>query len=93
MFGISREPVKCADGFRMSVQASGGHYCSPRDDDASAYESVEIGFPSAAEPLLMEYAESADRPTKTVYGWVPADVVKAVIAKHGGQVSGQLPPL
>ena len=93
MLFISRERVECADGFSMSVQASEGHYCSPRNNGAIAYESVEIGFPSAAEPLLAEYAEEPDKPTETVYGWVPADIVKAVIAKHGGQVSGQLPHL
>jgi len=31
--------------------------------------------------------------TKTVYAYVPAEVVLAVITKHGGQVGGMLPPL
>jgi len=43
-----------------------------------------VGFPSMDEPLLMPYAEDASRPTCTVYGWVPAQVIAEVIAKHGG---------
>ena len=36
----------------------------------------------------MEYAEDADNPTGTVYGWVPVEVVDAVIAAHGGINAG-----
>jgi len=85
------KPVVCADGFRMSVQAHHSAYCTPRQDDAERYTYVEVGFPSAEEPLIMEYAEEADKPTRTVYGWVPAHVVSMVIAKHGGMVEGEVP--
>lgn len=74
----------CADGFSMSVQAGEGHYCSPRINDHPAYYAFEIGYPSAPEPLLMEYAETPETPTDTVYGYVPTDVIDAVIAAHGG---------
>ena len=74
----------CNDGFVMSVQASSGHYCNPRVDNAGWYNSVEIGYPSTEEPLIMEYAENEDAPTDTVYGYVPVIVVDAVIEKHGG---------
>ena len=84
-------PVVCADGFKMSVQASTLHYCTPRYN-RGPYSAVEVGFPSKAEPLLIKWAEDRDDLTNTVYGWVPADVVKRVIAKHGGMVGGQLPP-
>ena len=47
--------------------------------------SVEIGFPSEKEELLMEYAEDQDRPTRTVYANVPHQVVHEVIMKHGGK--------
>ncbi len=76
-------PLVCADGFTMSVQASAGHYCTPRDN-TGPYTHFEIGFPSQEEPELMQYAESPDEPTETVYGWVPVEVVTAVIVKHGG---------
>ena len=86
------ELVVCADGFEMSVQAHDGAYCEPRINDAPRYEAVEVGFPSSQEELLMSWAESPDRPTETVYGWVPADRVSLVIAKHGGMLSGEVPP-
>jgi len=83
--------VICADGFSLSVQANETAYCHPRVDNAERYESVEVGFPSEAEPLLIAYAEDSDSPTETVYGWVPTERVTLVIAKHGGMIEGELP--
>ena len=85
------EAVLCADGFEMSVQANVTAYCSPRENSGK-YELVEVGFPSAVEPMLMPWAEDKDDPTGTVYGYVPVDVVTNVIVKHGGLVSGEVPP-
>ena len=77
-------PAQCADGFRMSVQASEGHYCSPRDS-IGPWRAVEIGYPSAKVDAFMPYIDGADSdPTDTVYGYVPIDVVVAAIADHGG---------
>ena len=94
----TRDYVVCADGFTMSVQASENHYCSPRADGAEViYGRVEIGFPSEREPEFDEYVEQLEDATinwtGSVYGWVPADIVALVIAKHGGMVSGQIPKL
>ena len=83
--------VICADGFEMSVQAHATAYCSPRIDDADKYTSVEIGFPSEREPLLIDFAEEVNKPTETVYGYVPVQTVTNVIAKHGGIVEGEVP--
>ena len=85
------EPVRCKDGFTMSVQAGETQYCHPRETGADKYTEVEIGFPNRPEDLLLEYAENGDRPTETVYAYVPASLVTLVIAKHGGMVSGELP--
>ena len=94
MFQPRRMSVVCKDGFAMSVQASEYHYCSPRVSGlGQPYTSVEIGFPSELEDLLIEFAEDMDEPTGTVYPYVPADVVIAVIEKHGGMVEGQIPEL
>jgi len=82
--------VSCADGFSMSVQASTFNYCAPRNDDGP-YSQVEVGFPSAREEMLMDWAEDPDDPTGTVYGYVPVSVVTNVIAKHGGIVDGDVP--
>jgi hypothetical protein len=82
----------CKSGFSMSVQASKTNYSSPRDN-TGPYTAVEIGFPSAAEPLIIGYAEDQDNPTETIYGWVPAGLVKALIIKHNGIEEGEVPPL
>lgn len=76
--------ITCADGFTMSVQVSDSHYCSPRIIDAEYYSTVEVGYPSRPEELLMPFAEDASYPTNTVYGYVDVDIVDAVIKKHGG---------
>ena len=90
--GASRNKrVVCADGFSMSVQAHQSAYCSPRIDNAEKYTSVEIGFPSAREPMLMEYCDEPGAPLDTVYGYVPVQVVNTVLAKHGGIVEGNVP--
>jgi len=86
------KPITCADGFSMSVQANQGAYCSPRVDGAEAYTACEIGYPNMIEELLLEFAEDKESPTDTVYGWVPSQTIALVCAKHGGIVSGELPP-
>jgi hypothetical protein len=75
--------IKCADGLEFSAQASEAHYCSPRKN-IGPYVSVEIGFPNQPVPEFMQWAEEPDNPTKTVYGWVPVDVVEHVVNMHGG---------
>jgi len=89
------KPIVCKDGFKMSVQASEYTYCTPRIDNAQRYEAVEVGFPSRHEELLMPfidgYADMASS-TNSVYGYVPAQVIVDVVAKHGGIVEGELPP-
>ena len=92
MFKKQCQTVVCADGFTMSVQASGRNYSTPRDD-VGPYTEVEVGFPSSFDVYLHEYAENPDTPTETVYGWVPADTVMMCIDAHGGMVGGELPPL
>jgi len=83
--------VICADGFRMSVQAHDGAYCEPRLDAQRKYSLVEVGFPSSEEKLLMPWAENQHKPTETVYGYVPVDIVTTVIVKHGGMLEGEVP--
>ena len=89
----SYERIVCEDGFSMSVQASSGNYSDPRADDADKYTAVEVGFPNKREELLMPFIENPEgSPTDSVYGWVPSETIVLVCAKHGGIVSGQLPP-
>lgn len=88
---IMRSTIECVDGFRISIQASSTHYSIPRTK-ADAYTHVELGFPSEADDLIKPFAEDMDY-TNTVYPYVPAYVVLALLNKHGGIVKGQLPPL
>ena len=87
----SYKMIACKDGFKVSVQASEKNYCTPRND-TGPYESVELGFPSTVEPIIMPYCDDSSNPTETVYGWVPIAIVQAMIISHGGVASGELPP-
>jgi hypothetical protein len=78
-----RPRIVCVDGLSFSVQAGIALYCAPRES-RGPYSSVEIGFPSDVIPEIMEWAETPATPLETVYGWVPVEVVDAVIAAHGG---------
>ncbi len=81
-----RPRLICADGFSLSVQASATHYCIPRvNEEGGIYVEVEIGYPSVEEENLMPYIDgNANEPTKSVYGYVPIEIVDTIIAKHGG---------
>ena len=92
MFRKKCEKVVCADGFTMSVQASVWNYCRPQVNAASKYESVEVGFPSVEESMLMPWVEDSSDPTGTVYAYVPVESVTNVRVKHGGMISGEGPP-
>jgi hypothetical protein len=83
-YTLNRPRIFCADGFNFSVQASSVHYCSPRYDGMPYYDEYEIGFPSHGDSLIAEYAENSRKCRKTVYGYIPAAVIKKLIAKHGG---------
>jgi hypothetical protein len=86
------DEVVCWDGFSMSVQAGQYNYSSPREDDVERYDLVEVGYPSEEEPLLMKWAELPSKPKETIYAYVPVEQVTIVIAKHGGMISGEVPP-
>lgn len=88
----TRTRIILADGESVSVQANEYCYCHPRSNlswiDLSSfsipYYEYEIGFPSFVAQEWMEYAEQSEKPTDTVYGYVPADVVQKVLDAHGG---------
>lgn len=81
---LVREPFVCADGWLISIQASGFHYCSPRSS-AGPYVTVELGFPSEADSDLTIYAQDRNDPTQTIYPYVPVKIVEGIIEKHGGK--------
>ena len=88
--------IECEDGFTISVQASEGSYCTPREDyPRTPYTNVECGYPSSTPTTkaLREYAElcGTDDYCRTVYGYVPVEIVEAELDAHGGIISGNIP--
>lgn len=76
--------VVCKDGFTISVQASGSHYCAPRSS-VGPWVMVECGFPSGDVPTLSAWKDGGESDTGSVFGWVPVEVVEALIDSHGGE--------
>ena len=73
-----------ADGASLSVQASEHSYSSPRDNKGP-YTKVEVGFPSETPPeAWKEFAEEWDKPTNTIYSYIPLTMVMLYIGAHGG---------
>ena len=93
-----RPRLRCADGFTLSVQASKGHYCSPKCDQGiddkthltnpPLYTEVEVGWPSHEEPILRNALcdNATAKFNRRVYCYVPTSVVDAILEKHGGIV-------
>ena len=72
--------IICKDGFDLSCQGSSTHYCEPQKVlDLNDYEAVELLCED--DKMLKSYSTGS-----SVYGYVPIEVVKKLIAKHGGQV-------
>lgn len=87
----ARIRVVCKDGFSISIQAGRAHNSDPRNDDGP-YSHVECGFPSAPDVLLIPFAEDSNF-VRSIYPYVPAEVIDKVIRLHGGIESGELPEL
>lgn len=81
--GPVRPRLYCADGYSLSVQASAGHYCRPRTDDATEYSMVEVGFPVTADGKTSR-PTALGKPDGGVYAWVPVRDVNVLIKRHGG---------
>lgn len=72
----------CADCLKLSVQGHFGAYSYPRDDFADEYVQVEVlGPPGLFEPR--EYGDGMVG-DKMLYGYVPTNIVVALIEQHGG---------
>lgn len=87
VFQDVRLKITCNDGFSFSCQASGDHYCSPKEYGLPAkdYKAWEIGYPSAHDHALIPFIEDDDRDSSdSIYLYVPTEVVLDLIEKHGG---------
>mgnify|MGYP001277913244 CR=1 FL=1 len=89
--------IVCKDGFSFSCQANEYAYCQPRETDADYYSEVEIGYPNREDSLIYPrfaegYCPTEPVPaTRTVYPYVPSDIVCVLIDKHGGILEGEVP--
>ena len=81
-FGIVNLPQPV---YHVSIQASSGHYSSPRVDGLSCYYEVELGFPNFkfSDDFISKYAEDVDEPKDTVYGYVPLHELAEELFKFG----------
>jgi hypothetical protein len=77
-------PLKAADGFTVSVQASEYHYCTPRKNEGP-YSDVECGFPKELPVAWAKWAETPDT-TDTVLPYIPLIEVAREFARRGGLV-------
>lgn len=77
--------VKCKNGFSVSIQASAGHYCAPRDNEGP-WRKVELGYPSDRVETWLPYIDGDEDsdPTASVYAFVPIELVAEAIDAHGG---------
>lgn len=75
---LARDYVECKSGLQFSAQASVSHYCTPRRNDGP-WTRVEIGYPN-------RHVQDFGEPGEDVYGYIPIEIVDAVIAANGGFV-------
>jgi hypothetical protein len=75
--------IVCRDGVSLSVQASKYAYCSPRDDSGD-WPTFEVSFPSIELPESWREYAGQESMKDGVFGYVPAALVEAFIAEHGG---------
>ena len=85
MLCVNMTPIYTKSGMSISIQASAGHYSTPREDDAITYTHVELGYPTRVPPdYILEYAETVEEPMESVYAYVPTELVERWLAEEGG---------
>lgn len=77
-----------ANGGSLSIQASIGHYCSPRSNDAE-WTSLELGYPENINTMPLDELSNAGE--IEVMGYVPIQLVVDVINLNGGFMPVLLP--
>jgi hypothetical protein len=87
----NHKSITLMDGISLSIQASSGHYSTPRDNEGP-YTKVEVGFVQDIDgdmiyPEGWSEWQDGDCP---VWGFVPVEIVNAFILKHGGISIGDL---
>jgi len=65
-----RPRIVCSNGVSLSVQASDGHYCSPRVNGIKNYHNVEVGYPSIRPPISWEKYYDGEWQKPGILGWL-----------------------
>lgn len=81
-----RQTYLCADGTTFSLQASPGHYCSPRTF-AEHYDAVEVygvRNPDGRLYHARSLGNAGHGAASAPYGWVPVHALNKFIHRHGG---------
>ena len=79
LFKMAR-PIVCADGFKLSVQASMGHYSSPRFTlPYTRYTHFEV---QAAYDYDLDFYRECSK--SSIHSQVPREVITRCIDAHGG---------
>lgn len=82
---LDRRPqLTLGSGLVISIQASGYHYCSPKDP-YGPYVSVEVMIIHGKTPQswLDQHGYEAE---DSIYGWLPVDLLNQTIEDLGGIV-------
>jgi len=89
-YGDPLKSVECNDGFMFRVKVGDYAACRPQNF-RGPWEELEIRNVSRKEILLQPYSTWVKKPKKALYRNVPWDIVRDVIAKHGGLAERKLP--
>lgn len=80
-------PMYFKRGGHMSVQASEGHYCSPKNN-TGPYATVEVLVVSPNFKVPKSFGKPMRNPDRKdkmrVFTWVPVSAVNAEIKRRGG---------
>jgi hypothetical protein len=86
--GPVRPHIVCANGTRLSVQASRAHYCTPKDD-TGPWSAVEVWCVEAwtgrpIRPTSFKPTAFGRGGPDDPYGYVAVSAVNRFIKRHGG---------
>lgn len=76
---FTRPAIICKDGTVLSIQASRGHYCSPKESNAVHYTTAELGIFDGTW-----FRSLGPKQEDGIYGWAPVEKLNAIIHRKGG---------
>lgn len=78
------QPVVCADGTRISVQANGHRArCAP-ESNFGPWTAFDVLVESPRRLPALDRYKTCDEEAEVVYSYLPVELVRALIEAHGG---------